>query len=91
MRSDNVHLVDNFCEDWVCHLYRDNRVSLGLFLCFQLTKQFQLGEINAAELAGMMIGKSEREIREWRELTSMSMERFQRVSRESINDWEFFG
>ena len=39
-RSDSDHLVENFCEDWVCHLDRDDRVSLGLFLCFQLTKHF---------------------------------------------------
>ena len=63
--SNSDHLVDNFCKDWVCHLDRDDRVSLGLFICFQLTKQFELGETKAAELAGMMIGKSDRAIREW--------------------------
>ena len=42
MKSDTNFVVDSFCEDWVCHLERDDRVSLGLFLCFQLSKQFQL-------------------------------------------------
>ncbi len=66
MRSDVDHAVESFCEDWVCHLDRDDRVSLGLFLCFQLSKHFQLGETKAAEVAGEMIGKSDRTVREWR-------------------------
>ena len=37
-----------------------------LFLCFQLTKRFELGETKAAELAGMMTGKSDKAVREWR-------------------------
>ena len=37
-----------------------------LFLCFQLTKHFELGETKAAELAGMMIEKSDKAVREWR-------------------------
>ena len=34
MKSDVDHVIECFCEDWVCHLKRDDRVSLGLFLCF---------------------------------------------------------
>ncbi len=33
MRSDVDHAVESFCEDWVCHLDRDDQLSLGLFLC----------------------------------------------------------
>ena len=66
MKSDIDHLVESFCEDWVTHLGRDDRVSLGLFLTFQLTKQLNLGETKAAELAGLMIGKSDRTVREWK-------------------------
>ena len=66
MKSDVDHIVESFCEDWVSHLDRDDRVSLGVFLCFQLSKQLGLGETRAAELTGMMIGKSERAVREWR-------------------------
>ena len=66
VRSDTDHIVETFCEDWVCHLDRDDRVSLGLFLCFQLSKYLQLGETKAAELSGMMIGKSDKAVREWR-------------------------
>lgn len=43
-----------------------NRVSLGLFLCFQLTKQLDIRDIKAAELSGIMIGKSDKTVREWR-------------------------
>lgn len=41
-------------------------VSLGLFLCFQLGRQLDMGETRAAELAGLMIGKSDKAVRECR-------------------------
>ena len=66
LKEDIDHVADSFCEDWATHLDRDDRVSLGLFLYFQLTKVLSMGETKAAEVAGMMIGKSERTIREWR-------------------------
>ena len=66
LKEDKDHITDSFCEDWATHLDRDDRVSLGLFLYFQLTKVLSMGEVKAAEVAGMMIGKSERTIREWR-------------------------
>jgi len=66
MKSDIDHVSECFCEDWVCHLGRDDRVSLGLFLCFKLSKLLDLGETKAAELAGIMIGKSDKVVREWR-------------------------
>lgn len=58
--------MENFCEDWVLQLDRDDKVSLGLFLSFQLSKHFGCGETKAAELAGVMVGRSDRTIREWR-------------------------
>ena len=65
MISDVDHLADNFCEDWVSHLERDDRVSLGLFFCFQFTKHLDFGGTKAAELAGMMIGRSDKTVCEW--------------------------
>ena len=62
VRCDTDHIVETFCEDWVCHLDRDDRVSLGLFLCFQLSRYLQLGETKAAELSGMVIGKSDKAV-----------------------------
>ena len=66
LKSDVDHLEENICEEWVTHLEREDRVSLGLFLCFQLSKHFDLGETKAAELAGMMVGRSDKTVREWR-------------------------
>ena len=66
MKSDFNHIVENFCEEWVSHLNREDRVSLGLFLCVQLSKHFDLGETKAAELAGMIVGRSDKTVREWR-------------------------
>ena len=62
LKEDKDHITDAFCEDWATHLDRDDRVSLGLFLYFQLTKVLSMGEVKAAEVAGLMIGKSERTI-----------------------------
>ena len=58
MKSDTDYLVDNFCEDWVLQLDREDQVSLGLFLAFQLQKHVSIEATRAAELAGIMTGKS---------------------------------
>ena len=63
LRSDVEHLQDSFCDNWISHLEREARVSLGLFLCFQLSKHFDLGD---TKLAGMMVGRSDKTVREWR-------------------------
>ena len=44
----------------------EDRVSLGLFLSFQLTNLLGKGETEAAELAGLMVGKCEKTIRDWK-------------------------
>ena len=56
VKSDEEFLVESFCENWVLQLGRDDKVSLGLFLAFQLSEHFDCGEARAAELAGLMIG-----------------------------------
>ena len=64
MKSDSEHVTESFCDKWVTQLDWEDRTSLGLFLCFQLTSLLGKHETEAAELAGMMIGKSDRTIRE---------------------------
>ena len=66
IRSDTDHMVDSFCEEWIMQLEQGDRVSLGLLLCFQFSKQLEVGDMRASELAGLMIGKSDRTICEWR-------------------------
>lgn len=66
MKSDTDHLMDTFCEEWVAQLDWEDKVSLGLFICFQLKHTLRKGETEAAELAGLMIMKSEKTIRDWR-------------------------
>ena len=63
--SDSDYLVENFCENWVLHLDNDDKVSVALFSYFQLSKH-DVGETQAAEMAGLMVGKSGRAIREWK-------------------------
>ena len=66
MKSDSDYMVERFCEDWISHLDRDDQVYLGLFLSFQLANHLNLGETKAAELASIIINKSDKTIREWR-------------------------
>ena len=58
MKSHVHHVIESFCKDSVCHLERDDRASLGLLPCFHLSKLFDIGETKAAELAGIIVGKS---------------------------------
>ena len=66
MKDDVDHMIEAFCEEWVLQLDRDDALALGLFLSFQLSKHFNMGATKAAELAGLMIGRSDRTVREWR-------------------------
>ena len=65
LMSDREHMTENFCEEWVTHLDFEDRASLGLFLAFQLKSCLGKGMTEAAEISGMMIGTSDRTIREW--------------------------
>ena len=58
MKFHADHVIESFYKDSVCHLERDDRASLGLLPCFQLSKLFDIGETKAAELAGIIVGKS---------------------------------
>lgn len=62
MKSDSKHVVETFCEEWVTSLSWEDCASLGLFLSFQLKSVFQKGDTEAAEIAGMMTGKSDKTI-----------------------------
>ena len=66
VKSDDDFVSGSFCENWVLQLSRDDKVSLALFLTFQLSKYFDCGTTRAAKLAGIMVGRSDRVVREWR-------------------------
>ena len=59
LKSDTHHLLDTFCEEWVAQLSREDRISLGIFIQYQLSTVLQKGETESAELAALMIGKSD--------------------------------
>ena len=58
-RMDEDDVGERFCEDFVLLLDSDQRISLGIVLSFQLEELFKLGSTRAAELARMMIGRSD--------------------------------
>jgi hypothetical protein len=63
--SDEAHMIDAFSKNWVTQMRWEDRTSLGLFLYFQLVSVLGKSKTEAAELAGMMVGKSEQTIRQW--------------------------
>ena len=59
VKSDTQHQIETFCEEWVIQLSRDDRFALGMFLQHHLSQTVGKNEIEAAELAGLMIGRSD--------------------------------
>ena len=58
-------LLERFVEDWVLTLDRENVVSLALFLTYHLVHLLNFTTTKAAEYAGIMVGKSDRTVRQW--------------------------
>ena len=48
--------LEHFVEDWILSLFRDNTVSLALFLCHQLEQLLGFTATNAAEYTLVMLG-----------------------------------
>ena len=65
MKSDSGYLAEEFCEEWLTQLLWEDRTALGLFLVFQLQSILKKKRTEAAELAGMMIGKSTNTMLTW--------------------------
>ena len=66
MKENSQLKMDQFSEDWVASLDRDDRVSLGIFLTHHLEQPVGFSKLMAAEYTGMMVGKSEHTVRQWR-------------------------
>jgi len=66
IQSYTHHQSKDFCEEWVAQLSRDDKYSLVIFLQYHPCKTVGKGSTEASELAGLMIGKSEKTMREWR-------------------------
>ena len=54
IKSDTHHLLDTFCEEWVAQLSHEGRISLGIFIQYQLSTVLQKGETESAELVALM-------------------------------------
>ena len=57
--------MEQFLEDWVVSLSREDKISLGLFLSYNLRNVLNFTATRAAEYAVVMMGKSDRTIRQW--------------------------
>ena len=65
LSADANLILERFVEDWILTLDRDDKVSLGLFLCYHLQHLFNFTQTKAAEYVGVMLGKSDCTIRQW--------------------------
>ena len=63
---DSSLKLEQFAEEWVVTLDREDQVSLALFLCHHLKHVYGHTYTQAAEYAGMMLGKLDRTVRQWR-------------------------
>ena len=66
MSSNPSLKLEQHVEEWVCSLDRDDTISLGLFVAFHLEHMLSFTATKAAEYAAIMLGKSERTVRQWR-------------------------
>ena len=48
----------NWIENWVVQLDRDDGMSLGIFIAYNLKAHLGKGETEAAELARLMVNRS---------------------------------
>ena len=60
IQCDGNHILDNFCEEWVTYLGREDRTALGIFQYVQMKILLAKGETEAAEFAGIMTGSSDK-------------------------------
>ena len=61
-----AEILLQFSNEWIDVLDRDNKKSLAMFLCHNLSLHFNLSYTKAAEMAAEMIKKSDRTVRQWR-------------------------
>ena len=66
LETNPIIKLELFLEEWASSLDRDDKISLGLFLAYNLEYALNFTATNACEYAAMMMGKSERTIRQWR-------------------------
>ena len=57
--------MEQFVEEWVLSLDREDQISLSLFLTFHFERLLNFTQYHAADYAGIMMGKNERTIRQW--------------------------
>lgn len=64
--ANPVLKLEEFIEEWVSALDREDKMSLGLFLTYNLEYTLNFTATKSAEYAALMMGRSDRTIRQWR-------------------------
>jgi len=63
---EKADILEEFVEEWVCTLDRDDKKALGMLLCLTLANELSFTETRAAELTAKIVHKSDRTVRQWR-------------------------
>ena len=66
MKDECTIMLEHFVEEWVLSLPCNDRIGFSLFMCYHLENMFEFTKMKAAEFASIMVGWSERTIRQWR-------------------------
>ena len=65
-RRSPQEILEDFAEDWLETLDKDEIKSISLFLCYHFMHAFSFTETKATECAASMVKKSDRTVRRWR-------------------------
>lgn len=63
---EKADILEEFVEEWVCTLDRDDKKALAMLLYLTLVNELSFTETRAAELTAKIVHKSDRTVRQWR-------------------------
>ena len=66
VKANRLLQLEQYVEEWELSLDRDDRISLGLFLAYNLQYTLNFTATKVCEYAAIMMGRSEHSIWKWR-------------------------
>lgn len=61
-----LHILEEFVQDWIVTIDKNDEKSLAMLLCFSFMKEFAFTESRAAETTAKIINKADKTSRHWR-------------------------
>ena len=60
-----IDILEEFVQDWILTLDKDDKKSLAMLLCYVFVKEFSFTETRAAEASARIVSKSDKTVRRW--------------------------